>query len=59
MRLKTLVLIFAVLCLFASFAMYVIGDKSVQWPELKLVFWIPLPISIVLIILARKMDNKE
>ncbi len=57
MRKKTLLLLFAVLCLFASFAMYVIGNKSVHWEEFKYLFWIPLPISVVLLLAARRIED--
>ncbi len=58
MRKKTLVLLFAVLCLFASFIMYVIGDKSFHWEEFKYLFWIPLPISVVLLIAAQRIEDR-
>ncbi len=59
MKKKTLVLIFALLCLIGSFVMYVMADKSVQFTDFKYIFWIPLPISVALLILARKLNDNE
>ena len=55
---RTLILIVAVICLSASFSMYVIGNKSLEWSEFRYLFWLPLPIAVALVVAARKVENK-
>lgn len=55
---KKFIPILGLLCFVASGAMYMIGDNSSHLSELKDFFWVPLPLGVLLLILAFKLKKK-
>ncbi len=49
---KKLAPILAALCLIASFVMYMVGNSSGHLSELKDLFWVPLPLAIICLLIA-------
>ncbi|MEO6253522.1 MAG: hypothetical protein ABIO79_09465 [Ferruginibacter sp.] len=54
MNKKKVFYIVGVLCIIASIAMYVIGKGSANLSELYDVWWIPLPIGALALIMANR-----
>ncbi len=56
MRKKLLLLIVAVICLFASLALFFIAVNYETWQFLKYLFWIPLPIAFFALLESKRLD---
>lgn len=56
MRKKFLLLIVAVVCLFASLALFYIAENYETWQYLKYFFWIPIPVALFALLESKRLD---
>jgi len=56
---KTMFFIFSVLAFIASIVMYYVGSNSANLSELVDFYWVPLPLGIILLLLAIKTPQSD
>jgi len=56
---KTMFFIFAALTFIASIVMYYVGSNSANLSELLDFYWVPLPLGLILLLVAIKTPQSE
>ncbi|MEO7310287.1 MAG: hypothetical protein ABIX01_07825 [Chitinophagaceae bacterium] len=51
---KKILTVIGILCLVASAAMFAIGSGSSHLTELKDFFWVPLPLGVLMLVIAMR-----